>query len=302
MDFRAAPSRGGWIGMGLVGGLGLAELGLVAAIALAGPGPRSAIMALTAMALVPVLIMACYWTWGYFSLRYTVTRDGVMIRWATVQQVIPMPDITHILNGRPYAAALRGWRWPGYVLGHTELLDDEGVPHPMLVYATTPPEGQLAILTPGLAYAISPDDRAAFIEAFKSRRRLGPVQALDQTTLPHRWAQLTLWADPLVLRLIAAGIILNALVLAWITWHYPQLPQQLALRFDYDPVERISTQGPLQPLGGIWQLPLVGLAILLVNTVLAGWVHRHARLAALLLVTGAVLVQVVLLIVLRRIA
>jgi hypothetical protein len=282
--------------------LGLAvEAALVLAARAAGLGPGSAVLGLIAVGLVPVVAIVAYWVWGLASLRYAVSRDGIVIHWAASRQVVPMASITHVLAGRPYAAALRGLRWTGHEVGRTVIRDDEDHTHPTLVYATTPPAGQIVVVTPSIAYAISPADRSAFIEDFKRRRRLGPVQHLDQQTEQARWARLGLWHDPLGLSLLGLGILLCALGFAYIAWYYPALPPELALQYRYDPVVNAEVPGPLQPLSAIWRLPRIGLALLAGNALLALAIHRRARLGALLLIMGAIFVQAALLVVLARV-
>ncbi len=301
MDFRPAPSRGLLIGFGLLATGVALELALALAARAAGLGPRAAVLGLVAVGLLPLVAIVAYWVWGLASLRYGISRDGIVIHWAASRQIVPMESITHVLAGRPYAGGLRGLRWPGHEVGRTTIRDDDDHPHPTLVYATTPPDGQIVIITPSLAYAISPADRAAFIDDFKQRRRLGPVQRLDQQTDQARWARLALWHDPLGLGLLGVGVLLCALGFAAIAWLYPSLPPELALQYRYDPVVNGDVPGTLQPLAAIWRLPWIGLALLAGNAVLALLVHRRARLGALLLITGAIFVQVALLVVLARV-
>ncbi|MCE7939423.1 hypothetical protein DCC79_13060 [bacterium] len=300
MVFRPAPSRGGWIGVALVVAAVAVEAMLAAAAWSDGPGPRAAMLGILAAVLLPASVFVAYWAWGFFSLRYTLTRDGLTIAWAASRQIVPMEAITHILAGRPYAAPLRGFRWPGHEVGRTIIRDDNDHPQTTLVYATTEPAGQIVIVTPSLAYAISPADPVAFIDDFKMRRRLGPVQVLQQHTEQARWARSTLWRDPTGLALLAAGFLLNVLAWAWLTWKYPGLPAEVNVQFRYDPVLRSSVPEVLQPLATVWRLPQIGLAGLVANGALAALVHGRARMAALLLLLGAVLVQVGLTVVLSR--
>lgn len=302
MPFRAAASRGGWVGLALLALLGALALGVAWGARASWPGPRAAVLLLVLLALVPLLGVLAYWTWGFFSLRYHSGRDGIVIRWAASRQVIPMESITHVLAGRGYAAPLKGLRWPGHWVGRTIVVDDDEHPRPTLVYATVPPPGQLLIVTPALAYAISPADRVAFIEDFKVRRRLGPVQALEQGTEQAGLIGLGLWRDPAALRLLAAGCLLGALLLAWITWQFPSLPQELFLQLRYDPLLSSAVPGPPQAPSAVWRLPMIGLLALAANTVLAALVHGRARVGALLLILGALLVQLVLMLVFARVA
>jgi membrane protein YdbS with pleckstrin-like domain len=294
MDFNAAPSRGGLVGLALVG-LALAVLlGLLAAALWRGAGPAAALLLLAAAVMVPVVARLAVWLWGYATLRYTVTRDGILIRWGATDQVIPMADITHVLNGRPYASRRQGLAWPGHEVGHTTTVTDDGVSHPTLVFATVPPDGQVLVVTPGLAYAISPSDRSAFVEEFRIRSRLGPVQQLQQGTDQPAWAQLPIWHDGPALRLLVAAFVMNLLAFMWLLWHYPTLPAEMPVQFGYDAVRRVAMPGPLRPRATVWLLPLIGLAATLLNGSLAIVVHQRLRLAAFLLLVGALLLQLAL--------
>lgn len=292
MDFRAAPSRGGPIGLALLAAAFAVEMVLLAAIRLYGLGPKAAIFLLVAVLLLPLIGWLTYWVWGYFSLRYSLSRDRLEIRWAASRQIVPMAAITHVLGGRAYIDELRGFRWPGHEVGRAQTALDDGAVRDTLVFATTPPDGQLLIVVPDLAYAISPSDRAAFIEEFKMRRRLGPVQHVDHRTAQLAWASHALWRDWLALRVMTVAVLLNALAFAWLVWHYPTLPGEIALQFRFDPELGATVPGPLRPLADVWILPLIGLTSLAVNLVLGAIVHSRGRLAALLLAFGALLVQV----------
>jgi len=300
MDFAPAKSHGRWIGLALVAAAMAIEIALWAAARRAGLGPVAALLGLLALLGLPLVGLIAYQAWGSINLRYNVSRDGVVIRWAAARQIVPMAEITHILAGRPYAAPLRGLCWSGSACGRTMIGDDQGVVRPALVYATTPPEGQLILVTRSLAYAISPADRAAFIDDFKARRRLGPAQNLQQATEQAPWARLSLWRDPLALGLLVGAVLLSGLVFALITWQYPALPTEVMLQWRYEPAIGATVPGPPLPLGEIWRLPAIGLAAVLVNGVAAAAVHHRARLGAVLLLGGAVAVQLALFLVLAR--
>ncbi len=300
MDFEAAPSAGR-----LVGGLGLAlvlaaEVALLESVRRLGPGPLAAVLALVVMALLIFAAKLAYWLWGLFSLRYRVARDGIAIRWAGTTQVIPMSAVNHILSGRPYATRLQGFHWPGHEVGRTAVATDDGQVRPTLVYATTGAESQLLVVTPDLAYAISPADRAAFIAEFRTRRRLGPLQALRQETAHAPWLGLSLWQDRLVVRLFGAALGLIALAIAWLLWNYPNLPGQVNLAFRVT-----NTEAPgwaaLRSREHLWSMPVLAAGATVLNGVLASAVHRRAPVAALLLAVGALLVAASLWVVVYRI-
>lgn len=299
--YRAAATNGGLIGIALLVALGAVLAGLGWAQSVAGPGPSGVLLALPFAAAFVATAWIAFWTWGFYSLRYGLSRDGVAIRWAASRHIIPMHDITHVLSGRRYAGPLRGLRWPGYEIGRTTVIDDEGDSRDVLVYATVAPEEQLLVVTPDITYAISPDDVGAFVEDFKRRRKLGVMESLEQRTVHAPLADLSIWGDRVALALAGAALAINALALAWLAWHYPGLPQEFALRFSFDPVISQPVPGPANARAVAWRLPLIGLAALVADSGIAAWLHGRAPLAARLIVCGALLVQVALVILLLRV-
>jgi hypothetical protein len=302
MRFRPAASRGGLIGLAALGGTLLVELVLVVLI-LRGPvGPRSAILGIAALLLAPVVGRLALWVWSYYRMAYEITRDGLIIHWGFLRQVIPILQITRIAGGSDLVGGLVGIRWPGYMVGHSRVRARDDRIVEALVYATTPVDGHLTVFTSsGVAYAISPADRGAFIEEFKVRRRLGPVQRLSQETVQAAFLQRAVWADRPLLRVLVLAVLVNALLFAVTAWRYPDLALELPLQFRFDPVTVRPEAGALRPRSAIWALPRVGLAALGINTVLAWAIHPKARLAAALLVVGALVLQVVIGIVLFRV-
>lgn len=304
MDWRPAASPGAWIGIALAGGLSAGVVALAAAAAVAWPGAAAAVLIWAAVGVAPAAALVAYRAWGRLNLRYGVGRDGVIVRWAAQRQVIPIDNITHVLNGRPYASPLKGLRWPGHEVGRTHIAvgDDGSDLRPALVYATVPPEGQLVIVTPSLAYAISPAERAAFVEEFRVRRRLGAVQLLEQHTEMAAWLRLSVLADPVALRLGLATVLVAILTVTWLTWHYADLPAEVALRYRYSAEAGRMVIASTQARWATWLSVAIGGVVLGANAVLAALLHRRAALAARLLVLGALLVQVVIAVSLLKLA
>jgi hypothetical protein len=301
MDFAPAPSRGIAVGLALVAAACGAALALALSALRVGPGPVAALLAVLVVLLLPVIGRLAVWLWGVVSLRYAVSRDGVVIQWGPTRQVIPMAEITHLLNGRPYAAPLTGLRWPGHEVGRTAIATDDGAPHTALVFATRGPAEQLLVVTPGLVYAISPADRSAFVAEFTLRSRLGPVQQLTHGTDRRAWAGLSIWRDGLALRLALVALVLNLLAFAWLLWQYPSLPAALPLQLSYDAALQRSVPDAPRPRAWAWLLPLIGLAAIGANGLLAVSIHRRVRLAALLLLAGALLLQLALAVVIGQV-
>ncbi len=300
MIFTPSRARGAVVGVGLLVLLAALEAGVLLALRQRPVGPGSALLGLFGLALVPVIARVGLWLWSLLRLRYEVTREGIVIHAATARHVVPMADIRGVRRGVPPVESWRGAAWPGLRIGHGHLRADGVEGSDILVFATSPPAEQLLILGGGaLAYAISPTDPEAFMAELRLRRRLGPVHDLAETTVRPAFFALPVWSDGVILALLAASLIINALLFAWTAWRYPTLPAEFALRFRH-----VASVGPVPgavvPRGTLWRLPAMGLAAVAVDQVLAVAVHRRARLAAVLLAVGAVLVQGVVTIALVR--
>jgi len=306
MALRTAPSRGGPVGLGMLAGAAAIIVVLLWLLARSWPGPLAAVLALVVAALIMPTFLLAYWVWGYFSLRYDLSRDGITIKWAASRLTVPMLDITHILNGRPLAAPVSGIRWPGYEIGRSKVQLEPGDPEDAhreaLVYATAPTEGQLVIVTHDLAYVVSPADRRGFVREFQVRRRLGTVQRPAADASPSAWGRLTILRDTASVRLVAIGVAVSALAFAWLIWHYPELPGEVALLFRFDPATGTAAPGPAQPLSMAWTLPLVGTAGLVLNTILAVMVHERTELGSRLLIAGAIMIQLAVFVVMLKMA
>ena len=92
-----------------------------------------------------------------------------------------------------------------------------------------------------------------------------------------------------------AGLVCLLLTLAVVSMGYTGLPEQVVLRFD--------SAGQPSVIGSrsdVARLPLVGLAVLVLNLLLGVWVHPRDRLLAHVLWIGGAAMQAVLLVAVIR--
>jgi hypothetical protein len=99
---------------------------------------------------------------------------------------------------------------------------------------------------------------------------------------------------------LVVGLLLNLLAFTWIAWQYPGLPERVALRYRYDPGFGLTLPGAPQPVGTVWRLPMLSLAMLLINAAAAALIHKRIRMGANLLLIGAAIVQAGLVFILTR--
>jgi len=150
-------------------------------------------------------------------------------------------------------------------------------------------EEKVRQVTPTITYGISPSDPEGFLADFELRRRLGPIRPLHQRYVQARFLNLPLWSDRIAHLLLALGSAANAALFAYICSIYPALPRFLPIHFDaLGQVARIGARSE------ILKLPVYGLIVLLLNSVLGFWLFNREKLAAYMLFAAAILAQVLL--------
>jgi membrane protein YdbS with pleckstrin-like domain len=296
---RAATSPGGLIGILACGLTAAVVVGLVLAALRAGPSPRGVLLALTTVAAVALLCFLLWWSWGYFNLRYSLEPDALVIRWASNRYILPYSGLQKPRRGGP-AQSPRGIRWPGYFVGRVGGGAAPADGEPVFSLATRPAPEQVLVGTPVGGFAISPADPTTFIGDLETRRKLAAGGAIAPRIERRGLTGLALWSDALAMRALVVGLLLNLLAFAWIAWQYPALPEQVALRYRYDPGFGLTLPGSPQPADTVWRLPMLSLALLLLNAAVAALIHKRVRMGANLLLIGSAIVQAGLVLILTR--
>ena len=287
MNWKPARSAGGWVGLGLVGICALASLGLFWLLITRPISILSFFLALVVLAGVVLVAGLGYWTLGFYTLRYRLDRNGVVITWGVIRQVIPAANIVRLAPGAELAPStrVRGFTWRGYYVGsgHDPTLG------PVLFYATRPRAEQLLVVTPTLTYAISPRDPAAFELEYSLRSSLGPTVVLSQGASLARIARLSLWRDRWLWVLLGLTLLANVLLFGYMSWQHPYLPELLPLHFSIlGQVDRVGERNEL------FLLPIIGLIVLVINVVFGGLIHVRERLGTYMLWASALGVQILL--------
>ncbi len=234
---------------------------------------------------LPLLVVLGYHTVSCLTLRYHLDRNGIVVRWAGIEQVIPIRDIQRILPGSQLAGSTvrrRGLHWPGHERGEGLV---PGIGRTRFL-ATQPLAEQLLLVTPGLAFGISPDDAAEFLKAFEMRRELGPNRLLEQEVHRADWFTWPLWSDRTAQVLVGAAVLVNVALFGYLAARFPGLDAQLPLHFNNQGMaDRIGTKGEL------FALPIIGLIILATNLALGLALYRRERAGSYLLWGAAAAAQ-----------
>ena len=231
-----------------------------------------------------------YWTMALASLRYTVDRNGLVIAWAGVRQVVPLQAIERLVPGTSLEVPrVRGISWLGYHIGSAEIRRIGSV----LFYSThQAPEQVLYVMTSERNYAISVPDPAAFAREIQVRQDLGPTAEVGhhvERTLPSLQG---LSRDRRALLLLLAMAVLCAADAVVLGIRYRSLPDLLPFTFppgDPRPLSDAASRARLT------DIPRAAGAVLGIDMVLAVLFALWDRVAAYVVLMAGVAVQVALL-------
>ncbi len=95
--------------------------------------------------------------------------------------------------------------------------------------------------------------------------------------------------DYVVLGLFAAALLVNIALFGFLAMRFNSLPDPLPLHFD-----AAGLPDRIEAKNGIVALPVIGLIVVVLNTVLGTLAYRRERAATILLVIGALFVQVLM--------
>ncbi len=240
---------------------------------------------LVALSLLALAIII-YQIYGLVSLKYLLGRDSITISWARRQEIIPLAAIESItpLAEQSGAMVKRGFHYPGYNIGRGR--DEEG--RDLLSYSNGRLSDELLITTTAVSYLISPAKSTGFLSAVRARQRLGPARKLEQVRMEGGLAGLPVWRDWTALALVSLAAVANAGLFAYIAFRYPSLPEIVPLLSEAGQVTLIGAREEL------FELPVIGLVVVLVNTTLGFALHRQERLLTYALGAIAFLVQILI--------
>jgi hypothetical protein len=243
------------------------------------------IMGLVVLLSVPVILMLAYHTVSCLTLRYHLDRNGVVVRWFGVEQIIPIRDIQQIIpGGRLGDTVVRrsGLHWMGHERGRGMV---PGIGRTSFL-ATQPLSRQLLLVTPGRAFGISPHDVEGFLKGFEARKQMGPNRLLEQKVRRARWLTWPFWADQTAWLLLGAAAVINLGLFGYLCARFPGLDYGLSLHFNsLGEADRIGTKIEL------FALPIIGLIILGTNLGLGLALYRRERAGSYLLWGASAAVQ-----------
>ena len=232
-----------------------------------------------------VVIAAClgvagvfaYWTYSLATLSYSLDRNGLVIRWGIMRQVIPLGAIERLVPGTSVGVPqVQGVSWMGYHIGRADIARIGNV----LFYSThQTPEQVLYVMTTERNYAISVPDPAAFARQIQVRQDLGPTAEVSHHVERSLSALQGFWSDRMGWAL--AGVAIGVCAIAWLLLaaQYGALPETVHVFFPPAEVNPLSDTNAKNILIGVPRAATIVLALDLVAGVLMyAWDRTVARL------------------------
>lgn len=246
--------------------------------------------------LLVVSLLAAIWLAHRFiaamTLTYDIDRNGLYIRWAGNQAIIPLERIVTIdLGAGPVFLPLGILQRVGTYWGRAFASEA-----PLYLYATQPPGECLIIYTTEAAYALSPEDPEAFVQDLEQRRNLGATLPMQPSLGYSRAFHYAFWRDGIVAALVVAAVMINLLMLGLIAIAYPSLAPMVEMRFD-----ATGEVAELRPRYQTLFLPLAAFGLSLLNTAAGLALYQRLPLGARLLQGASLVVQLLFLVAVAQI-
>jgi hypothetical protein len=286
--WRPQPSAGGRVGIGAAAASLLVALAAGWWVTQQPIGLGIFVGLLLAVASLALSILFALWTLGYYTLHYVLAPDGLHVVWLFREDVIPYKAVSALYAGHRLSEPprVRGVVWPGNYVGRARVRNF-GV---LTVFATTLERSELTILLTDLGgYVLSApaEFRTALVERLEAARedtlpaagRAGAVRTSLSRAAADRWLVVCLGGALLLLLGMLGAIIAR----------YESLPELLALQLD--PLgQPIAMRSRFE----LFSLPGIGAVVLLVDVALGMLLYEREVLAARLVWTAPVLVQLAL--------
>ena len=238
-----------------------------------------------AFALLAVAALFAYWTYALLTLSYTLTGESLTIRWGLLRQFVPLASIQRFVPGREARLPqVQGVSWWGCHVGRGAV---EGLGETLFYSTHRSPWEAIYIVTPNIAYAISPENHVRFVMELQHLLR---ETSAEGTPASPRAAHPALsvhpfWLDRYGQLLALAAMAANVALFGFICGVYPGLADKLNLAF---PPVGVTD---LRPKDELFQIPLTALALLAVSLAAALAIHKWERAVSYLLLAGALFTQ-----------
>jgi len=235
-------------------------------------------------ALLAVAALFAYWIYALLTLSYTLSEEGLTIRWGLLRQFVPLSSIQRFVPGREARVPqIQGLSWWGCHVGGGAV---EGLGETLFYSTHRSPWEAIYIVTSGIAYAVSPENHVRFVMELQHLLRETSAEGAAGPRAEHPAVAVhPFWLDRYGQLLALAAVVANVALFGFICGVYPGLADKLNLAFP--PVGAID----LRSKDELFQIPITALALLAVSLAAALAVHKWERAVSHLLLAGALFTQ-----------
>ena len=182
------------------------------------------LMTLWGVGIVPLLVYRGY---ALYRAVYILERNGIRIRWGLRAEDIPASRVLLLRHASQLEQPLpRPWiSWPGAVLGVRRLSDDNRVE-----FLASRTGQSIVIDTDERIFVISPEQPDAFLRTYQRFLEMGSLTPLPARSVYPSFLLSRVWQELPARYLLLSGLILNLILLAWVSLIIP-MRQQVLLGF-----------------------------------------------------------------------
>ena len=280
------------VGVGMAVGIALMLMILVADVGLIWlisqqpvPSMGTFAIGLAVLTSFGLLTLLGYWLYGLVDSGYFLDRNALIVHWGAMEQIIPIGQVERVVTGDQIEGRVSasGGMWPGHYVGYGDV---PGLGQ-SLFYATARPQGQIFVVTHGIAYGVSPSDPEGFLQSLRRRLEMGPTQVVEQSSKRPAMLDWTIWRDQRGMALIGLAVVSLFLLTALVFLAFPALPNSVPIHFGAS-----GQPDRFAPRAYVFTFPVIGLLVLLANTLIGWALNKRERLAGHLAWGGALLVQI----------
>lgn len=218
----------------------------------------------------PISTLVGYAIYGLLSARYRIDREGFAMRWGLAFEQAPLERVRQVRRldgswtsgGQRWLYRLLGW--PGVVI---DLPDGEAE-----VFGSVSPAEGLLVELDGKRLLITPAQREEFLEAFRTAVRQGSLTDLEVRSYRPDFLVGRAWQDRAARLLLAGGAAVPAGLLFYLAVRAAALPPQLPFGYDIQ-----GLPGPMVPAGRLLLLPMMAVALWMVDAAVGLLLYRQPR-------------------------
>jgi len=168
---------------------------------------------------IPVPILG-YRAYALSRANYVLDRNTLRLVWGLRIEEIPITDVEWVrqVASLPTKIRLPWFRLPGGILGASRQSEIGKVE-----FLASETKYLVLVATARQIFAISPENPAAFINAFQKTIEMGSLQSAQGQSQYPSFVVVRAWDSPVVRFLWMAGVFLNIGLLTWVTVFIPSL-------------------------------------------------------------------------------